>query len=86
MTNFQEKWTYDPFLAYKDEQGNIYARGAQDMKCVGIQYLEAIRRLKNNNLTLDRTIHVSFTPGMSIFWYLNISMNKKIIISNQTKL
>lgn len=32
-----EKWTYDPFAAHKDEKGNIYARGTQDMKSVGIQ-------------------------------------------------
>lgn len=33
----QEHWTYEPFSAHKDEKGNIYARGSQDMKCVGIQ-------------------------------------------------
>lgn len=60
----KEKWTYDPFLAYKDEKGNIYARGAQDMKCVGIQYLETIRRYINEKLIFDRTIHISFTPGI----------------------
>ena len=30
-----------------DEHGNIFARGSQDMKCVGMQYLEAIRLLKH---------------------------------------
>ncbi|XP_022177270.1 aminoacylase-1-like isoform X1 [Myzus persicae] len=63
---YPENWTHDPFLAYKDAQGNIYARGAQDMKCVGIQYLETIRRYKKNNLILDRTIHVSFMPDEEI--------------------
>jgi aminoacylase len=29
-----------------DARGHIFARGSQDMKCVGMQYLEAIRRLK----------------------------------------
>lgn len=33
----QEHWTYPPFEAVKDSQGNIYARGTQDMKCVSIQ-------------------------------------------------
>lgn len=60
---FQEKWTYKPFSAHIDEKGNIYARGAQDMKCVGIQYLEAIRRLKQRNITLRRTLHLTFVPG-----------------------
>uniref|UniRef100_A0A1B6MHW6 N-acyl-aliphatic-L-amino acid amidohydrolase n=2 Tax=Graphocephala atropunctata TaxID=36148 RepID=A0A1B6MHW6_9HEMI len=59
---YPEKWTHDPFAAEKDDQGNIYGRGAQDMKSVGIQYLEAIRRLKKNGVTLKRTIHVTFVP------------------------
>ncbi|KAF2886891.1 hypothetical protein ILUMI_19282, partial [Ignelater luminosus] len=59
---FEDKWTYDPFGAEMDNKGNIYARGAQDMKSVSIQYLEAIRRLKQENVTLKRTIHVSFVP------------------------
>lgn len=46
-----------------DDKGNIYARGAQDMKSVSIQYLEAIRRLKKDHVTLRRTIHVCFVPG-----------------------
>lgn len=62
----KEKWTYKPFSAHIDEKGNIYARGTQDMKCVGIQYLEAIRRLKNNGVKLRRTLHVSFVPGMFV--------------------
>lgn len=45
-----------------DDEGNIHARGTQDMKCVGIQYLEAIRRLKLNGQRCQRTIHVSFVP------------------------
>ncbi|XP_033221955.1 aminoacylase-1-like [Belonocnema kinseyi] len=59
---FPEQWTYPPFDAHMDEKGNIYARGSQDMKCVNIQYLEAIRRLKLNGIRLKRTIHVSFVP------------------------
>ena len=43
---FPEYWTYEPFSAFKDDAGNIYGRGTQDMKCVGIQHLEAIRRIK----------------------------------------
>ncbi|KAG8332226.1 adenylate cyclase [Homalodisca vitripennis] len=59
---YPDKWTHDPFAAEKDDQGNIYGRGAQDMKSVGIQYLEAIRRLKKNGVKLKRTVHVSFVP------------------------
>lgn len=56
-------WTYPPFAAEKDENGNIYARGAQDMKCVGIQYIECVRRLKEKGIQLRRTLHLSFVPG-----------------------
>ncbi|KAG7214002.1 hypothetical protein KM043_001372 [Ampulex compressa] len=63
---FADKWTYPPFSAHMDEQGNIYARGSQDMKCVGIQYLEAIRRLKLTGERFRRTIHVSFVPDEEI--------------------
>ncbi|KFW89595.1 Aminoacylase-1, partial [Phalacrocorax carbo] len=59
---FEEHWTYPPFEAVKDSQGNIYARGAQDMKCVSIQYLEAIRRLKAEGKCFARTIHLTFVP------------------------
>lgn len=62
----QELWEHDPFGAQIDSQGNIYARGSQDMKCVGIQYLEAIRRLKESGDKLERTIHLSFVPGKEI--------------------
>ncbi|XP_015601139.1 aminoacylase-1 [Cephus cinctus] len=61
-----EKWTYPPFSAHMDEKGNIYARGSQDMKCVGIQYLEAIRRLKLNGQHFKRTIHISFVSDEEI--------------------
>uniref|UniRef100_A0A8C4HJE2 N-acyl-aliphatic-L-amino acid amidohydrolase n=1 Tax=Dicentrarchus labrax TaxID=13489 RepID=A0A8C4HJE2_DICLA len=35
---YQEHWKYDAFSAFKDAEGNIYARGSQDMKCVTIQW------------------------------------------------
>ena len=59
----QDKWTHEPFSADKDKNGNIYARGAQDMKCVGIQYLEAVRQLISKGVELRRTVHISFVPG-----------------------
>ncbi|XP_043714367.1 aminoacylase-1-like [Telopea speciosissima] len=60
------KWSYPPFDAHIDEAGNIYARGSQDMKCVGMQYLEAIRRLKNSGFQPVRTVYVSFVPDEEI--------------------
>ncbi|XP_017876003.1 aminoacylase-1-like [Ceratina calcarata] len=63
---FEDQWTQPPFSAYTDDHGNIYGRGAQDMKCVGIQYLEAIRRMKLNGQSCERTIHVLFVPDEEI--------------------
>jgi aminoacylase len=59
----QEKWTHGPFGADKDKDGNIFARGAQDMKGVGVQYLEAVRRLMSKGVRLRRTVHILYVPG-----------------------
>jgi aminoacylase len=71
----QSKWTVDPLSAIKRENGDIVARGSQDMKCVGIWYMEAIRQIKKSEMTLDRTLHLTFVPdeeiggkdGMAVF-------------------
>lgn len=60
---FPENWTHPPFGAEIDAEGKIFARGAQDMKCVGMQYLAAIRALKKDGVTMKRTIHVVYVPG-----------------------
>jgi aminoacylase len=62
----QEKWTHDPFGAEKDANGNIYARGSQDMKCVSIQHIEAVATLKKHHLQPLRTIHLSLVPDEEI--------------------
>lgn len=56
----------DPYSAHKDEKGDIYARGSQDMKCVGIQYIEALRRLLKNGTKFARTIHILWGPDEEI--------------------
>lgn len=63
---FEGSWTHPPFGAVMDEEGRIFARGSQDMKCVGVQYLGAIRALKNEGISLKRTVHVMFVPGITI--------------------
>uniref|UniRef100_A0A2C9LX62 N-acyl-aliphatic-L-amino acid amidohydrolase n=1 Tax=Biomphalaria glabrata TaxID=6526 RepID=A0A2C9LX62_BIOGL len=63
---FPQYWTYEPFSAHKDEKGNIYARGAQDMKCVTSWYLEAIRQLKAEGQQFQRTLHLLFTSDEEI--------------------
>ncbi|GAB1600777.1 aminoacylase-1-like [Argonauta hians] len=68
-------WKVDPFSAEKMENGDIYARGSQDMKCVGIQYLEAIRQILKEGKKMMRNIHLTFVPeeevggklGMKLF-------------------
>uniref|UniRef100_A0A6Q2ZHQ8 N-acyl-aliphatic-L-amino acid amidohydrolase n=1 Tax=Esox lucius TaxID=8010 RepID=A0A6Q2ZHQ8_ESOLU len=62
---YQEHWKYDAFAAVKDSEGNIFARGTQDMKSVTIQYIEAVRRLKAEGKKLMRTIHLMFVPGLA---------------------
>ncbi|XP_017427709.1 uncharacterized protein LOC108335972 isoform X1 [Vigna angularis] len=60
------KWTHHPFSAHLDSQGRIFARGSQDMKCVGMQYLEALRRLKARNFHPLRSIYLAFAPDEEI--------------------
>lgn len=60
---YESFWSYPPFGAEMDAYGSIYARGAQDMKSVGMQYLAAIRALKRDGVEqLNRTIHVLYVP------------------------
>ncbi|XP_059458475.1 uncharacterized protein LOC132188072 isoform X2 [Corylus avellana] len=61
-----DKWSHHPFSAHLDQHGNIYARGSQDMKCVGIQYLEAIRKLKASGFQPLRSVYLSFVPDEEI--------------------
>lgn len=60
------KWNHHPFGAHVDSHGNIFARGSQDMKCVGMQYLEAIRRLKSSGFVPLRSVYLSFVPDEEI--------------------
>uniref|UniRef100_A0A0N5C2W2 N-acyl-aliphatic-L-amino acid amidohydrolase n=1 Tax=Strongyloides papillosus TaxID=174720 RepID=A0A0N5C2W2_STREA len=63
----KSNWKYDPYDAIKEENGNIYGRGTQDMKCVGIQYIEALRRLHQKGIKrFQRTIHLIFGPDEEI--------------------
>lgn len=62
----QDKWAHHPFGAYIDAQGHIHARGSQDMKCVGMQYLEALRRLKAQSFRPKRSLYLAFAPDEEI--------------------
>ncbi|KAK3767604.1 hypothetical protein RRG08_003865 [Elysia crispata] len=63
---FPDEWKYEPFSAHKDEKGDIFARGSQDMKCVTSWYLESLRRLKSEGKSFARTIHLLFTADEEI--------------------
>ncbi|XP_016960378.1 aminoacylase-1 [Drosophila biarmipes] len=63
---FPEMWTHEPFSADIDEEGRIFARGTQDMKSVGTQYLGAIRLLKAAGFQPKRTVYVTFVPDEEI--------------------
>ncbi|KAL8459521.1 hypothetical protein ACS0TY_036857 [Phlomoides rotata] len=61
------KWLHHPFAADLSDDGKIYARGAQDDKCIGMQYLEAIRELKSSvDFNSVRTLHISYVPEEEI--------------------
>ncbi|XVF39373.1 hypothetical protein PTKIN_Ptkin01aG0029400 [Pterospermum kingtungense] len=60
------KWTQPPFSATLTPDGKIYARGAQDDKCIAMQYLEAIRNLQAKGFTPLRTVHISYVPDEEI--------------------
>ncbi|EGC38242.1 hypothetical protein DICPUDRAFT_53427 [Dictyostelium purpureum] len=73
-----ESWKVNPFAATKDEKGDIYARGTQDMKCVCIQFLEVAHRIAKSGKKLKRNLYLTFVPdeeiggtgkGMEIFVY-----------------
>ncbi|XP_012078205.1 aminoacylase-1 isoform X2 [Jatropha curcas] len=60
------KWVHPPFSAVRTADGKIFARGAQDDKCIAIQYLEAVGNLKAKNFIPTRTIHISYVPDEEI--------------------
>lgn len=62
----EKYWSHPPFDAEIDDDGRIFARGTQDMKSVGMQYLAAIRALKRDGIRLKRTIHVIYTPDEEV--------------------
>lgn len=61
------KWVHPPFSAHYTSDGKIFARGAQDDKCIGIQYLEAMKSLElQKHFVPLRSVHVSFVPDEEI--------------------
>ncbi|GAM27570.1 hypothetical protein SAMD00019534_107460, partial [Acytostelium subglobosum LB1] len=62
----KELWKVDPFQAFKDDNGDIYARGTQDMKCVAIQFLEVASRFIQKGIRPRRNLYLTFVPDEEI--------------------
>jgi aminoacylase len=61
-----DDWTVEPFAGLRKD-GKVYGRGAQDMKCVCIQYIEAIRKLHSmKEFTPTRSIYLTFVPDEEV--------------------
>ena len=58
-------WTVPAFDGWR-ANGNVYGRGAQDMKCVCVQYVEAIRKLSSIGFIPERSIWLSFVPDEEV--------------------
>jgi aminoacylase len=61
----REDWTVEPFQGLIKD-GKIYGRGTQDMKCVCIQYIEALRKLATTNFQPVRSIYLTFVPDEEV--------------------
>ncbi|GAB0091333.1 aminoacylase-1 [Sergentomyia squamirostris] len=79
---YPEKWTHPPFSAFLASDGKIFARGSQDMKCVGMQFLAAIRALKKEGISLKRTLHAAFVPDEEVGGNLGM---EKFVLSKEFK-
>ena len=60
-----EHWSKDPWGGTLAE-GKVWGRGAQDMKCVGSQYMEALLRLRASGWAPTRDIHVLYVPDEEV--------------------
>ncbi|CAI9296213.1 unnamed protein product [Lactuca saligna] len=63
-----QHWAHPPFSAIKTDDGKIFARGAQDDKCIAIQYLEALRNIikRDPEFKPIRTLHICYVPDEEI--------------------
>lgn len=59
----EKDWTVPPFEGLRKD-GKIYGRGTQDMKCVCLQYILAIAKLRElyPSFQPERSIYLTFVP------------------------
>lgn len=62
---FEEHWQVPAFEGLRKD-GRVYGRGTQDMKCVCVQYLTAIAKLKSSNFQPTRSVYLTFVPDEEI--------------------
>ena len=62
-----EAWSKPAFAGHVQDS-KIYGRGTQDMKCVCIQYVEAIRKIKRDkpDFIPQRDVYLTFVPDEEI--------------------
>jgi N-acyl-L-amino-acid amidohydrolase len=60
-------WTVPPFEGL-EKDGNIYGRGTQDMKCVCVQYIQALIKIcrVDPDWVPERSIYLSFVPDEEV--------------------
>ena len=69
-------WTVPAFDGWR-ANGNVYGRGAQDMKCVCVQYVEAIRKF--NKQVVLRFVTNSFC----LSYFMGICINDRALRSRR---
>lgn len=57
-----DAWSYPPFLGMVKD-GYIYGRGVQDMKGVGVVHYASLRELKQDGISLKRSVYLTMVPG-----------------------
>ena len=77
-------WTVSPFDSVRKD-GKVYGRGTQDMKCVCVQYVEALRKISLLYPTWqpERDIYLTFVPdeevgGSGMAAFLESSLYKNL--------
>lgn len=64
-----DKWRWDPWrasLVLAGGEWRIYGRGSQDMKSIGLQYLEALGALTSRGWVPRRNLHLTYVPDEEI--------------------
>ncbi|CAH0406924.1 unnamed protein product [Chilo suppressalis] len=61
----EDGWSFSPFSGQISD-GKVYGRGTQDMKSVSIQYYEALRRMKEKNISLLRNVYMTLMPDEEV--------------------